>query len=84
MQRAAGRVSWLGTAQGMENRLVPPAGIALDRIAFSGLRGKGCWHTLTGGLRLLKAFWRLPAASCASAAPTRCSAWAATSASRAA
>jgi len=50
-------VSWLGTPEGMENRLVPPAGIAIDTIAFSGLRGKGLLHTLTGGLRLLTAFW---------------------------
>ena len=50
-------VSWLGTSHGMENRLVPPAGIAMDTIAFSGLRGKGLLHTATGGLRLLKAFW---------------------------
>jgi UDP-N-acetylglucosamine--N-acetylmuramyl-(pentapeptide) pyrophosphoryl-undecaprenol N-acetylglucosamine transferase len=50
-------VSWLGTTSGMENRLVPPSGIALDAIGFSGLRGKGVLHTLTGGLRLLAAFW---------------------------
>jgi UDP-N-acetylglucosamine--N-acetylmuramyl-(pentapeptide) pyrophosphoryl-undecaprenol N-acetylglucosamine transferase len=50
-------VSWLGTTHGMENRLVPPAGIEMDTIAFSGLRGKGLLHTATGGLRLLKAFW---------------------------
>ncbi|WP_298832304.1 undecaprenyldiphospho-muramoylpentapeptide beta-N-acetylglucosaminyltransferase [uncultured Piscinibacter sp.] len=50
-------VSWLGTSHGMENRLVPPSGIPLDRISFSGLRGKGALHTLTGGLRLLAAFW---------------------------
>jgi UDP-N-acetylglucosamine--N-acetylmuramyl-(pentapeptide) pyrophosphoryl-undecaprenol N-acetylglucosamine transferase len=41
----------------MENRLVPAAGITLDSIGFSGLRGKGLLHTFTGGLRLLKAFW---------------------------
>ncbi len=50
-------VSWLGTTQGKENRLVPPAGIEMDTIAFSGLRGKGLVHTLTGGLRMLGAFW---------------------------
>jgi len=50
-------VSWLGTTHGMENRLVPPSGLPMDRIAFSGLRGKGLLHTLTGGLRLLAAFW---------------------------
>ena len=50
-------VSWLGTTTGMENRLVAPTGIPLDALAFTGLRGKGWLHALTGGLRLLKAFW---------------------------
>ncbi|MFY7939441.1 MAG: undecaprenyldiphospho-muramoylpentapeptide beta-N-acetylglucosaminyltransferase [Burkholderiaceae bacterium] len=50
-------VSWLGTSHGMENKLVPPAQISLDTITFSGLRGKGLLHTMTGGLRLLLAFW---------------------------
>lgn len=50
-------VSWLGTTHGMENRLVPPSGIPMDTITFSGLRGKGLLHTLTGGLRMLAAFW---------------------------
>lgn len=49
-------VSWLGTREGMENRLVPSQGIVLDAIGFSGLRGKGLLHMLTGGVRLLKAF----------------------------
>lgn len=55
-------VSWLGTRTGLENRLVPPTGIPMDTIAFSGLRGKGLLHSATGGLRLLGAFvscWRL-------------------------
>lgn len=57
MQQRGWTVSWLGTLHGMENKLVPPTGIAMDRIAFSGLRGKGLMHTLTGGLRMLAAFW---------------------------
>ncbi len=57
MQGRGWSVSWLGTSHGMENLLVPKSGIALDTIRFSGLRGKGLLHTLTGGLRLLKAFW---------------------------
>jgi len=56
MQGRGWTVSWLGTSHGMENKLVPPAGIAMDTITFSGLRGKGLLHTLTGGLRMLKAF----------------------------
>jgi UDP-N-acetylglucosamine--N-acetylmuramyl-(pentapeptide) pyrophosphoryl-undecaprenol N-acetylglucosamine transferase len=52
-------VSWLGTIGGMENRLVPAAApdLPLDRIGFSGLRGKGALHALTGGMRMMKAFW---------------------------
>ena len=57
MQSRGWSVSWLGTRSGMEQKLVPPAQIPLDAIGFSGLRGKGLLHTLTGGLRLLKAFW---------------------------
>ncbi len=57
MQSRGWSVSWLGTTHGIENKLVPPSGIDMDRIAFSGLRGKGLLHTLTGGLRLLAAFW---------------------------
>jgi UDP-N-acetylglucosamine--N-acetylmuramyl-(pentapeptide) pyrophosphoryl-undecaprenol N-acetylglucosamine transferase len=60
MQRRGWSVSWLGTKTGMENRLVPPqaqSGIALDTIAFDGVRGKGLLHTATGGFRLLKAMW---------------------------
>mgnify|MGYP000721081787 CR=1 FL=1 len=57
MQARGWSVSWLGTEAGMENKLVPPTGLPLDRIGFSGLRGKGLLHTLTGGVRLLKAFW---------------------------
>jgi UDP-N-acetylglucosamine--N-acetylmuramyl-(pentapeptide) pyrophosphoryl-undecaprenol N-acetylglucosamine transferase len=59
MQCRGWSVSWLGTREGMENKLVPPegqSGIALDRIGFNGLRGKGLMHLLSGSLRLLKAF----------------------------
>ncbi|MBK9132895.1 MAG: undecaprenyldiphospho-muramoylpentapeptide beta-N-acetylglucosaminyltransferase [Betaproteobacteria bacterium] len=60
MQRRGWTVSWLGTTHGIENRLVPSTGEAalpMDRLTFSGLRGKGLVHTLTGGLRLMKAMW---------------------------
>ncbi|MBL8329644.1 MAG: undecaprenyldiphospho-muramoylpentapeptide beta-N-acetylglucosaminyltransferase [Rubrivivax sp.] len=60
MQQRGWAVSWLGTTQGMENRLVPAqsgGSIALDTIPFNGVRGKGLLHTATGGFRLLKAMW---------------------------
>ncbi len=58
MQGRGWTVSWLGTAHGMENRLVPPTGIALDTVAFSGVRGKGLAHTLIGVGRLVAAIGR--------------------------
>ena len=57
MQRRGWSVSWIGTESGMENKLVPPSGIALDRIGFNGLRGKGPLHAVTGALRLVLALW---------------------------
>ncbi len=56
MKRRGWTVSWLGTEGGMENRLVPPTGIPLDSISFSGLRGKSLPETIFGGARLMKAF----------------------------
>lgn len=66
MKRRGWTVSWLGTQGGMENRLVPPAGIPLDTISFSGLRGKGAKGALLGGFKLLKGF-----AECARILKTR-------------
>ncbi|HET9483443.1 MAG TPA: undecaprenyldiphospho-muramoylpentapeptide beta-N-acetylglucosaminyltransferase [Xanthomonadales bacterium] len=34
-------VVWLGSARGLENELVPRAGLPLERITVSGIRGKG-------------------------------------------
>ena len=45
-------VDWIGTAQGMEQRLVPAAGYSLHQLDMQGLRGKG-WQ------RWLSAPWRL-------------------------
>ncbi|MYM87880.1 undecaprenyldiphospho-muramoylpentapeptide beta-N-acetylglucosaminyltransferase [Rugamonas sp. FT82W] len=55
--RARGwEVTWLGTAAGMEQDLVPKHGIAMDSIDFTGMRGKGLAHTLGGALKMVKAF----------------------------
>ena len=44
-------VHWLGTPRGIENELVPAAGLPLHLINVSGLRGKS-------KLSLLKAVWQ--------------------------
>jgi UDP-N-acetylglucosamine--N-acetylmuramyl-(pentapeptide) pyrophosphoryl-undecaprenol N-acetylglucosamine transferase len=51
-------VCWLGTPAGLENRLVPQAGIDLDSIAIQGLRGRGLAGWLAAPLRVLRAAWQ--------------------------
>jgi UDP-N-acetylglucosamine--N-acetylmuramyl-(pentapeptide) pyrophosphoryl-undecaprenol N-acetylglucosamine transferase len=48
-------VVWLGTRQGIEARLVPAAGIAIEWSTVSGLRGKGVLALLLAPLNLLRA-----------------------------
>lgn len=55
MQRRGWTVSWIGTEAGMEHKLVPAKGLALDALAFSGLRGKGLGHLLRGIAGFFKA-----------------------------
>ena len=50
-------VVWLGSSHGLENRLVPAAGIPLRTIAIAGLRGKGAMGWLLAPFRLLRATW---------------------------
>ncbi|HHJ80043.1 MAG TPA: undecaprenyldiphospho-muramoylpentapeptide beta-N-acetylglucosaminyltransferase [Candidatus Tenderia electrophaga] len=48
-------VFWLGTRNGMEAELVPQAGIEMEWISISGLRGKGLLGWLLAPLRLVRA-----------------------------
>ena len=48
-------VVWLGADGGMETRLVPEHGIAIDTIAVKGLRGKGLATLLGAPLRIFTA-----------------------------
>jgi len=51
-------VHWLGSPRGIENRLVPEAGIPLHRIAVSGLRGNGLAGWLLAPFNLTRAVWQ--------------------------
>ncbi|MGY6554117.1 MAG: undecaprenyldiphospho-muramoylpentapeptide beta-N-acetylglucosaminyltransferase [Wenzhouxiangella sp.] len=54
LERGA-EVSWLGTPSGLENRLVPAAGLSLDPIGISGLRGRGLTGWLLAPVTVLRA-----------------------------
>ena len=56
---AAGhQVVWLGTRAGLEARVVPAAGIDIEWLAVSGIRGRGALALLLAPLRLLRASLR--------------------------
>lgn len=60
--RARGcQVQWLGTAAGLESRVVPAAGIDLQAIAVRGLRRRGLAGWLLAPPRLTGALWQAAA-----------------------
>ncbi|MGB0514483.1 MAG: UDP-N-acetylglucosamine--N-acetylmuramyl-(pentapeptide) pyrophosphoryl-undecaprenol N-acetylglucosamine transferase, partial [Wenzhouxiangellaceae bacterium] len=55
LRDAGAEVRWLGTPHGLENRLVPAAGIELDRVGIRGLRGRGLAGWLAAPFRIVRA-----------------------------
>jgi len=55
LQQRGYRIVWLGTQRGIESRLVPAAGIPVEWLSVSGLRGKGLATLLMAPVRLLVA-----------------------------
>ncbi|MEK1907508.1 MAG: undecaprenyldiphospho-muramoylpentapeptide beta-N-acetylglucosaminyltransferase [Pseudomonas sp.] len=51
-------VHWLGTPRGIENELVPAAGLPLHLINVSGLRGKSKLSLLKAPFQLVRALWQ--------------------------
>lgn len=51
-------VTWIGTAKGLESRVVPDNGFALDYVKVSGLRGSGLARLLAAPLVLSRAMWQ--------------------------
>jgi UDP-N-acetylglucosamine--N-acetylmuramyl-(pentapeptide) pyrophosphoryl-undecaprenol N-acetylglucosamine transferase len=49
------QVSWLGTEKGLESRVIPENGIAIDIISVAGIRGKGVLFKITAVFGLFKA-----------------------------
>jgi len=51
----SGSVVWMGTRKGLEARLVPAAGIEVEWISVSGIRGRGALAWLVAPFRLVLA-----------------------------
>jgi UDP-N-acetylglucosamine--N-acetylmuramyl-(pentapeptide) pyrophosphoryl-undecaprenol N-acetylglucosamine transferase len=58
LQQRGYRIVWLGTQRGIESRLVPAAGIPVEWLSVSGLRGKGLATLLMAPVRLLVALFQ--------------------------
>lgn len=57
--RARGwQIVWMGNADRMEGKLVPPLGYELAWIRFGALRGKGLLQKLLLPVNLLRGFWQ--------------------------
>lgn len=55
-------IAWLGSQQGLENKLVPPAGYPLHTLAVRGVRGAGLLNRLRAPFMLLASVlsaWRI-------------------------
>ena len=55
LQQRSQAVVWLGTHRGLESRVVPAAGIPIEWVSVSGLRGKGIAEILLAPFRLIHA-----------------------------
>ncbi|MBT8039695.1 MAG: undecaprenyldiphospho-muramoylpentapeptide beta-N-acetylglucosaminyltransferase [Gammaproteobacteria bacterium] len=58
LRRSGVEVRWLGARGGMECDKVAAAGIELDVVDISGLRGKGAASWLIGPFKLARAVWQ--------------------------
>lgn len=54
LQTQGWQVSWLGTKAGLESRVIPEAGIEIDWLSVSGLRGKGIFSKVSAIFKLAK------------------------------
>ncbi len=52
------RITWLGSAQSMESRLIPDYGIPLEQIAVRGIRGVGLKRRLLAPFEIARALWQ--------------------------
>jgi len=58
LERRGYSIVWLGTQRGIEARLVPAAGIPVEWLSVSGLRGKGLGTLLVAPVRLVVALFQ--------------------------
>jgi UDP-N-acetylglucosamine--N-acetylmuramyl-(pentapeptide) pyrophosphoryl-undecaprenol N-acetylglucosamine transferase len=58
LRAASHEVVWLGTARGIEARVVPADNFPIEWLSMSGLRGKGALTLLLAPFKLLQSIWQ--------------------------
>jgi UDP-N-acetylglucosamine--N-acetylmuramyl-(pentapeptide) pyrophosphoryl-undecaprenol N-acetylglucosamine transferase len=58
LRSASHEVVWLGTRKGIEARVVPADGFAIEWLSMSGLRGKGAATLLLAPFTLARSIWQ--------------------------
>ena len=58
LRAASVEVVWLGTARGLEARVVPAENFPIEWLSMSGLRGKGVATLLAAPFKLAQSIWR--------------------------
>ncbi|WP_020409310.1 undecaprenyldiphospho-muramoylpentapeptide beta-N-acetylglucosaminyltransferase [Hahella ganghwensis] len=58
LQQRGARVVWLGSAGGMEERIIGNTDIPMQLLSIGGLRGKGLLILVKAPLNLLRALWQ--------------------------
>ena len=58
LRAASHEVVWLGTRRGLEARVVPADGFAIEWLSMSGLRGKGAFTLLLAPVKLAQSIWQ--------------------------
>ena len=58
LRKQGENIVWLGTRSGIEARVVPAAGFAIEWLTVRGLRGKGIMTLIMAPFRLLRACWQ--------------------------
>jgi len=58
LQQQGENIIWLGARSGIEARVVPAAGFAIEWLSVQGLRGKGTMPLIVAPFRLLRACWQ--------------------------
>ncbi|MFT6407213.1 MAG: UDP-N-acetylglucosamine--N-acetylmuramyl-(pentapeptide) pyrophosphoryl-undecaprenol N-acetylglucosamine transferase [Arenicella sp.] len=58
LRDAGAEITWLGTRNGLESKVIPANNIAIEWISIEGLRGKGALSLLLAPFKLARAMWQ--------------------------